>query len=134
MILSANVAIIKTTPSNSFYATTAARVNNSISTRNLFPQASIILSSDKKIATITFKNISDFVRLSYKLTYNTDTLPQGIEGHVNLTGENELTREIILGTCSSGGICVYHVGVRDFDLKVYLDDINGNTINLSATL
>lgn len=134
LIFSVGVAAVKTLPTNSFYAADSAKVTNSVSVRKLLPQASIFLSSDKETATITAKNISEYIKLSYNLTYDTDSLPQAAAGQVDLHGENEFIREITLGACSSGGICVYHSGIKNFNLKVDLDDSTGNTIKLSATL
>jgi trimethylamine:corrinoid methyltransferase-like protein len=35
---------------------------------------------------------------------------------------------ILLGTCSAGGTCVYHSGVKNLVLTITLTDLSGKTI------
>jgi hypothetical protein len=80
------------------------------------------------------KNISGFVKLAYKLTYDTDTLPQGDEGTVNLSGEDEFTREDKAATCTTGGTCTYYTGVKNVVLQIELEDAGHNITKLEKHL
>jgi len=128
------VSLLNIDPSISYYATSYSVVSSTFTTSNLFPTLTLNLSTDKKTVSFTVKNISQYVKLSYKLTYDTQSMPQGLEGQVTLHGENEFNRDITLGICSSGGICVYHSGVNNIKLEVKLDYPDGNSTFLQKTL
>ena len=120
---------------NSGYLDQIKSVGNSISATNwnpatvqTEPEAMLILSEDKKSISFSVKNISDFVKLNYELTYETNTVPQGIVGEHVLQGEPEFKKEkILLGTCSSSG-CTYHDIVKNLKLKISLLDEKGERI------
>ncbi|OGH38481.1 MAG: hypothetical protein A2905_01600 [Candidatus Levybacteria bacterium RIFCSPLOWO2_01_FULL_36_10] len=95
------------------------------------PSLSMQLSEDAKTLTFTVNNIKDFEKLSYTLTYDTDTVAQGVSGLVDLDKQEELGRDIILGTCSSGGICAYHSDIGNIKLHVELQDKKGNILQLN---
>lgn len=99
------------------------------------PQATLTLSDDKKYFSFTIKNIKDFIKLTYELTYDTDSQPQGIIGETELNNQEEYVKEnLILGTCSTGGTCVYHSGVKSFNLEVNLTDSSNQTITIKTGL
>lgn len=118
----------------SFLSDTAQVTGNNFSISSSFAQAILTLSDDKKKISFTVKNIAGYKKLSYKLTYDTNDLPQGFEGTIDLHGENEVIREFELATCSSGGTCVYHTGVKNFQLNIDLEDNVGNKTTLQASL
>lgn len=103
-------------------------------TAGVFPYASLSLSSDKKTVSFTAGNVSDFTHISYELTYDTDSEPEGAKGDTDLHGENEFTRDIPLGTYSPLGGFVYHTGVNNFILKIDLKDNDGNITTLQDNL
>lgn len=71
-------------------------------------------------------NVSEFNSLFYELTYDTDTISDGVAGAEDLIGQEEYAKDgITLGTCSSGGTCVYYAGVHNIELKVELEDPGG---------
>lgn len=91
----------------------------------------LTISDDKKTASFKVSKIQGFKKLSYELTYDTDTVPQGIFGDSDLNNQDEYTKDnLVLGTCSSGGTYVYHTGIKNIKLKVSLTDKGGNTATL----
>lgn len=62
-----------------------------------------------KTVLLTISNYPEDVYLiEYELTYKSDKKQEGVFGTIKLQpGETSITREITLGTCSSGR-CVYH--------------------------
>ncbi len=90
--------------------------------------------SDINHIVISVTNITKFTSLTYQLTYETNSFPQGVIGKVDLSGGNSFEREILLGTCSTDNACVYHTGAKNFQLGVQLTDVNNNITNLSASL
>ena len=85
----------------------------------------ITLSKTDKDISFKVENIGGYTDPNYELTYDTDTVPQGVVGK----GLNET---ITLGTCSTGGTCVYHTGVKNIKLKVYLTDSLGKIMMLEG--
>ena len=53
-------------------------------------------------------NIQNYKKLEYKLTYDTDTLPRGDSGNVDLSYESEKHWETVTGTDSSGDFVYYN--------------------------
>jgi len=96
---------------------------------------SLTLSLDNHIALFTVANISSFIHLSYEFSYGTNTELQGVMGSVDLKGENTFTKsDILLGICSTGGMCVYHEGVKNVKVTVTLKDTDGKESILEKTL
>lgn len=99
------------------------------------PKITFNLSEDKKTISFTVSSIENFAKLNYALTYETDSEPQGIIGEAELNNQSEFKKEnIILGTCSTGGTCVYHQGIKNINLKVDLLDENNKITTLTASL
>jgi hypothetical protein len=87
------------------------------------PKLELSVSEDKKVATLSAINLKGFSKLEYELTYNSDLSPEGVVGKIDLDKDQEVfEKTITLGTCSTGGTCVYHQGVKNFHLKVTLDE------------
>lgn len=99
------------------------------------PQLELNISPDREFASFKVTNIQDFVKLSYELTYDTDTISDGVVGSEDLSGQDEYAKDgITLGTCSSGGTCVYYTGVYNIKLKVILEDSDGNPTALEKII
>jgi hypothetical protein len=103
---------------------------NVLETLLLTPSIDLDLSADKKTVSFKVKNIKEFKKLSYELAYETAIKTEGILGEKELDNQDEFVKEnIILGTCSSGGTCVYHLGIKEIKLKVILvNQENGEEI------
>jgi len=83
----------------------------------------------KNKAAVGFKveDVGQFNQLNYEISYKTNGVSQGIVGTIKIEGQNEITKEgFTLGTCSSGGTCVYHSGIKEIKLKITLTDQNNN--------
>lgn len=101
------------------------------------PQPELILniSKDYKTLSFTVKNLINYIKLSYELTYDTDNGLQGLIGQVELNNQEEYTKEnILLGTCSAGGTCIYHQNVKNIQLKVNLEDKNNKTFSFTSII
>jgi hypothetical protein len=73
-----------------------------------------------------------FSGLEYELSYDTDEGPKGSIGGTSRRpitiddGEDTFTRSVELGSCSTGGKCRYHKGVKNFKLSVKLHTTDGS--------
>lgn len=56
---------------------------------------------------INFLKLGDVSKIDYVLTYNSNNIPQGVAGSINVNGEKLINREIFLGTCSKKS-CIKH--------------------------
>ncbi len=108
-------------------------VVENISYRIVSPSASLAFSDANHIV-IGAANIANFTSLTYQLTYDTDSTPQGVIGKVDLSGSDHFEKEILLGTCSTDGTCVYHQGVHNFQLTVTLIAPDNSSADLETTL
>ena len=98
------------------------------------PTLTLIESSDNKYLTFTIEGVSDYKNLSYTLTYDTSSVPQGVIGSDSVKGSTYSSPQIILGTCSTGGLCVYNSGIHNIVLKVTLNGKGGLTKVLTGSL
>ncbi len=99
------------------------------------PRISLYISGDNKSVGFKVFNTNSFRKLTYILTYDTDTISDGVPGSVDLSGEAEFVRDgITLGTCTSGGTCTYHSGVHNIKIKVDLEDNAGVVTTLEQTI
>lgn len=66
--------------------------------------------------------------VEYELSYLTDEgLPKGALGKIDLNGKTEVNRDILLGTCSTGGKCTYDTGVTSVQLVLRFNHPDGAT-------
>jgi len=80
-------------------------------------------------------NVSQFNQLKYKLLYDSDAGEQGIVGEVALNGQDLIEiKDLVLGTCSAGGTCVYHQGVEQINLSVELSGVINRTLTQTLKL
>lgn len=82
---------------------------------------------DGKSVILSVSNIPDGTEsLEYELSYTTDEgLPKGALGKITLGGKTEVTRDILLGTCSTGGKCTYDTGVTSVKLVLKFNSASG---------
>lgn len=68
------------------------------------------------------------VTIEYELSYLTgDGLPKGALGKITLNDKTEIIRDILLGTCSTGGKCTYDSGVTSVKLVLKFNSPSGAT-------
>lgn len=69
----------------------------------------------------------------YELVYSTDKgVLQGVPGTVKLEGKSSISRDLTLGTCSSG-VCRYDKGIKDVKLTIRLRNEGGKLISKFST-
>jgi len=98
------------------------------------PSAQLTLSADQKNVSFTINHVDGFKSLSYQLSYDTSTVPQGVLGKADIAGDSYSSGDILLGTCSTGGTCVFHQGVKNFNLEVNLIDSSNQTTTIKTSL
>jgi len=99
------------------------------------PVVDFYLQPNKTAVGFKIKGIGQYQKLNYEIFYQAGEKEEGIVGTINLSGEEEITRDgFILGTCSSGGTCVYHSGIKEIKLKINLTDQNNNQKILEKTI
>lgn len=82
------------------------------------------LRSDRKALLVTFNNLQKVKNATYTLVYQTDGRDEGVSGSVGSSAGNNLTRELLFGTCSSG-ICRYHANLANMKLEVVSELLSG---------
>lgn len=95
---------------------------------------------DKKAVGLEIFGIQDFDKLTYEITY-THTSDLGdvdelVEGSIdNFAHSGTILEEwVILGSCSTGGVCTYHTGIKDVNLTINLKQSGIITKTLTDTL
>ena len=74
------------------------------------------LRADRRALVVYFSNLQNAKSVSYTLTYNTSTQPEGAIGSLNLA-KSSTSQELLFGTCSKN-VCRYHTGVNNARLEV----------------
>lgn len=101
---------------------TGAVTKNSIATGII---VSPKLRADRRALIVYFANLQSAKSVSYSLTYNTSTQPEGVIGSVSTTGPSSATQELLFGTCSKN-VCRYHTGINNARLEVTYTTKVGN--------
>lgn len=65
---------------------------------------------------ITFPQLNNVKKISYQLTYEGNGLGQGVMGSVMPKGKKSITKDIFLGTCSSG-VCRRYKNIKNLKLQ-----------------
>ncbi|MFH0942651.1 MAG: hypothetical protein V1810_00575 [Candidatus Beckwithbacteria bacterium] len=85
-----------------------------------------ILRSDHNALILAFGNLNLASQLTYRLTYISGSIPQGIEGSHQPETANFQT-ELLFGTCS-GSNCTYHQNLADMILEISVKLNSGKTL------
>lgn len=92
-----------------------------IPTPSVAPSATLSLSPDETEISFEVTNILGYTHLSYVLTYDTASAPQGIVGSTDISCQDHYSQnDIPVGSCTTGGVCTYHVDPHNFSLTVTL--------------
>ncbi|KKP59191.1 MAG: hypothetical protein UR52_C0010G0004 [Candidatus Gottesmanbacteria bacterium GW2011_GWA1_34_13] len=85
--------------------------------------------ADGKSVILTISKIPNNTEsIEYELSYLTDKgLPKGALGKIDLKGKTDVTRDILLGTCSTGGKCTYDTGVKSVNLVLRFNSANATS-------
>jgi hypothetical protein len=73
--------------------------------------------ADGKEFTLDISRIKNAKTIEYELVYLANSLSRGVIGSVDLQGETEISRKLLLGTCSRN-VCTYDVGVEEGTLTL----------------
>lgn len=102
---------------------------------SIAPTIELVRSQDGKTVSFTIKDVSSYTSLSYELTYDSSVGVQGVVGKATLSGDDQFVKSgILLGTCSTGGICEYHTDVKNISLRVLLTDSAGETVEIFGSV
>lgn len=75
------------------------------------------LRSDRRALIVYFSALQNAKSVSYSLTYDTSTQPEGAIGSVPITSPSSTSQELLFGTCSKN-VCRYHTGIKNAKLEV----------------
>lgn len=95
------------------------------------PKIGFTRSSDRKSISFKIKCIFHYKHLSYEVVYDSKDTQNGVIGKHDLSGEDEFSKDVQLGSCSEKD-CIYQTNPRNFRLNVKLDDSDGNEIEINA--
>jgi signal peptidase I len=129
ILVSGVISLMLIKPTSAFFSNGLVLSGNIFSTGNwVDPVLTLTESTDKKSLTFKMTNISAYKNLSYKLTYDTDTVSEGVMGSDTISGQMYTSLPISLGSCSSNGKCTYNTGVHNVVLKVTLSRSGGSKV------
>ena len=103
---------------------------------------SFSLKDDKKAVILKITKLNGIKSFEYELDYNaivteegeTNEVPRGVLSTIDVTsGDSELNKEILLGTCSSG-TCKYDKVTSDIKLVLKVNYSNGEVGSLEASI
>ncbi len=119
VLIFASVLILKNKGSQTKSEADTSITEELIPTVDASVQVSLTPKSGKKEVTLAIKGIPKGTQsIEYSLSYDTKKQSmQGVIGTVSLEGEKEYSKDITLGTCSSGR-CVYHEVVGKIKLSL----------------
>ena len=103
-------------------------------TPTLVTTLNFTLDSTHTTASFSLKNITQFTSLDYTLTYTSLTGDQGIVGTKDLENDQITIDNLVLGTCSTNGNCLYHQNPDNFKLEVTLNGPITRTLTKEITL
>lgn len=103
------------------------------SNSNTSTNLNLLVNHHQASFTLTGEGLTLFNSLDYTLTYQSDSQAEAITGSLNIDDQSIIEKtDLILGTCSTGGTCVYHQNITNIKLKVILQGLITRT--LTATL
>jgi len=85
------------------------------------------LRKDHQAILLKLRNLNKAVNVSYSLIYKTNGKQEGAFGMVDSSQGNNLSRELLFGTCSSG-VCRYHSGITNMKLEITTQLFSGKKI------
>jgi signal peptidase I len=103
----------------------------------IIEKPTITMSLDQTTHEVRFilDHIKRYTSFTWELSYNTDEKTEGVIGDGIIEKTDSFTKEhILLGTCSTGGTCVYHTGVNNLKLTVILQNSDGEETTIEQTL
>jgi hypothetical protein len=122
-------------PYDRYYAAVAqTSITASVSPAST-PEASLILSEDRKAISFIVRNIPGYEKLSYELSYDAFNSSKGLLGSdIDISSIDTFEKKSLdLATCS-GEVCMYDQDVKNFKLTVILIKRDGKETKLKKNL
>lgn len=96
-------------------------------------KADVVSSQAGRAVTLKITNLTpEISTVEYEMSYVTGKgLARGVIGKIRPGGKDSVTREILLGSCSTGGKCVYDEGVKKVTLTLRFNRSSGEATGLS---
>lgn len=88
------------------------------------PYVTLTPRADGKEFTLEISRIKNAKTIEYELVYLAKGLSRGVVGSINLQGETEISRDLLLGTCSRN-VCKYDEGVEEGTLTLRFRGADG---------
>ncbi|MCL4366870.1 hypothetical protein M1563_01735 [Patescibacteria group bacterium] len=80
---------------------------------------------DGKAMEVNIKRTASFDSIGYELVYNAQGVDRGVTGDINTQDkQGEYNQEVLFGSCSTGGKCVYDEGVENGTLTLHFKQGN----------
>ena len=85
------------------------------------PYAILYPRRDGNALVLNIKRTASYDQIRYEISYNSEGVDRGAQGDIN-TGDRkgEYEQEILFGSCSTGGTCVYDKGVENGTLILHI--------------
>ncbi len=85
------------------------------------PYALLLPRRDGKALLLSIKRTGSYDQIRYELAYNSEGIDRGVSGEINTKEKKgEYEQEVLFGTCSTGGKCVYDKGVENGTLTLHI--------------
>lgn len=85
------------------------------------PYALLFPRRDGNALTLNIKRTASYDQIKYELSYNSEGVDRGAQGELNTKEKKgEYEQEILFGSCSTGGKCVYDPGVENGTLILHI--------------
>lgn len=85
------------------------------------PYALLFPRNDGNALNLNIKRTGSYTSIKYELTYNSEGIDRGAFGEINTQEKKgEYEQEILFGSCSTGGTCVYDKGVENGTLTLHI--------------
>ncbi len=99
------------------------------------PKAELKAKLGEGQLTLRLEGVEAGTAYTYEVVYQTAQTTEGIRGEGKVEGEGQsVIGPLILGTCSSGGSCVYHQNVHEIKAKVWWQNKEGEEKIVEAEL
>lgn len=87
----------------------------------LGPYALLYPRRDGNALVLNIKRTGSYDQIKYELAYNSEGIDRGVAGEINTKEKKgEYEQEILFGSCSTGGKCVFDKGVENGTLTLHI--------------
>lgn len=138
--IGAYVAHKQNNSSTNSTANGSPQINNQANVPTLKPSdigMSLAVTRNGESVTMTATKLTDISAFDYEVTYtavnNGNSIPRGVIGHIDVKpGQNQVSQEVVLGTCSD--VCHYDTGVTNVAFAVKVTKTNGQVYQVNDSI